>query len=555
MENNFDVRYMLMKHQLEFFYHIPVDQIVTSVMKELSILKNTPSILLETIFKHVFEGAKYYYDFIDSNNVHTFFNEDPYDKRRKGLCGLIFLSLQNNCILDAFFDELAYNSNPITISGKNQPLIEKNIMNLIFSSDSRKLLKGETQLQQFNNRKNIFKHNSETDIYINRIVESLNIPSDTQKDGMPIETLQYVAPVANFLFAEDTCTKFGHSLIDKKNILQKYGNLAKVYYKAFQKEDPQNDGTKYSCPIDQLIFESEMEAVFGFSFFRSISSDLERIHMMSSADKKSLKDLEGQQFIKIILQAANLPLFFDKMLFYRYICYSYSISKNIDYSYFNESAKEIATMSPGSRSKFYQVNTGLDLMHNFLRILSSVSIPLLYSLWKTVIHELDKKGQFAKLKPKDMYTKYLTDNYYSLTYDYGRFTDEELLTLGNYSFGPEKKNSRRLCEYIKDKTANRPDTTKNISKDESIFPKISKDTKNSLQQLILSYCNIDSLREMRFPFFFLRKEECAVYSPLSKMINSLQYYPEHIDKHEYLHKKDFLINYRKILFRYLCSEK
>lgn len=546
-EHNNYTRYIIMKHQLESFYLIPVDQIVDSIMKETPTAKDEPSDLLEKIFKHIFQGAAHYYDFIDINCSHSFFNENYGDYKIMGLRQLIYLALLNNCILDDFLDELSYCSDPIEISAKNQPLIKMGIMNLIFQSNPHEHLKGEVNSQQFYNRKNIFMGNLNTDIYINKIIESLNIPDDAQKDKFSIRTLQYAAPAAIFLFAEDKATKFGKSLSNKKNVIQCYNSLAQKYYNVFLEPNCNADST-----IDQLIFKSEMEAIFGFSFFRSISSSIEAIHNMPATEEKSLKMLEGQQFINIIQQIANLPLFFNKLLFYKYICHAFLASKSISYNYFEESAKEIATRIPDPQSEFYQVSTCQNLMNHFIQILSSLSIPLLYSLWKTVIHELINRKWLAEPKV-DIYKKYLVNNYSSIVYDYSTLTDEDLLKFRTDFLFPKKKlNANRFCEYIKPKTDIQANTEKCISKNEPIFLAVSKYTKDIMQQLLLSYCKIDSLKEKRFPFFFLPKDECAAYSPLSRLISSLQLHPEHHSAHEY-HKDDFLVDYRKILFKYLAS--
>ena len=534
--NNFTPDYTLMKHQLESFYFIPVDRIVTAIMNDPATQNADASVLLETAFKHVFEGAAHYYDFIVSSSIHTFFNEMPGSKQRLGLCQLIYSSLQNNCILNAFFNELACKSKPVDISGKNQPLFEKHIINAMFSAQSINHLKGEVNSQFFNNRKNIFRKGINDGTYINSILQSLNIPDNTQIEPLPIRTLSYLAPASFFLFTEDVCTKFSYSLMNNTNILDKYYNLAEKYYE--HKE-------AYDSPVDRLIFEAEAEAIWGFSFFMSICSDIEDIHNMPLSAEKNLKDLEGQLFINIISQVASLPLFFDKKLFYKYICHAF-LSKNIDNSYFEEYAKDVATMIHNPHSKFQQVSTGLELMHNFLRILSSSSIPMLYSLWKVVIHELIEKGLFTEPEIRDVYQDYLTANYSVVTYDYGQFTDEEISKWGSGYHNPEKRiNTEYLREHIHE--------NKKINADTNAISRTSKYTNEVMQQLLLSYCRIDSLKENRCPLFFLSGEALAAYSPLTKLITSLQYDPKHYRTHDYYVETDFLINYKKALFNVLLS--
>lgn len=530
--------YTEIKCQLEYFYLIPVDRIIATLTKEISNMDNKNNEqIINTIFRHVFRGSSFYYDFIDANINHTFFNENHGTKLRRGLCHLIYLSLQNNCILNAFFEELALKSKPIKLSAKNVASMKSIIIDMIDSEQNIKLPKGEVDSQFFNNRKGIYEKDQEISSYTNMVINSLNI-SRPQTESFPIEILQYIFPATSFLFMGDTCCKFGRS-VNSKNILDKYNALC---------EKSQEQQEKYSNPVDALIFQSEMEIIFGFSFFSSICNHIESIHQMALSENKGLKNLEGQPFTNIILQMANLPLFFGKELIYKYICHSFLDSSNIDFTYFEESAKEIATTLPPPLPQMQQVRNGLTLMSQFLQILNSISLPVLFSLWNVVIHELIQNTTL----PEDVlsiYKEYLIDNFDALIYKSDHLSDEDIrkLTIECLRLNKSMDNNM-LRRYIC------TDKKSDSSAQQSIpLYNLSSYSKEIMNQLICGYCNINSLKEFRAPLFFLASDEFATYSSLSHFITSLQYNPDCFDKREYYRRKSFLITHRNSIFEYLFS--
>lgn len=532
--------YRKIKCQLEYFYLIPVDQIIATLTKKISNMhiSNKEEIVNE-IFKYVFRGASFYYDFIDANINHTFFNENYGTHLRRGLCHFIYLTLQNNCILNAFFEELALKSEPIKISAKNVASIKNAIMSMINSDQNINSLKGEVDSQFFNNRKIIYKKDQKTYSYTNMIINSLNI-SQRQTEPFPIEVLQYISPAISFLFMEDACCKFGRSVtVNKNNILNKYNTLW---------EQCQIQQENYSESIDKLIFQSEMETFFGFSFLSSICNHIETIHQMTLSDNKGLKDLEGQLFTNIILQTANLPLFFGKDLVFKYICHSFLDSSNIDFTYFEESAKEIATMLPPPLPRMQQVRNGLTLMNQFLQILNSISLPVLFSLWNVVIHELIQNNTLPD-NMLDIYKEYLINNFDVLIYKSDHLSNENISKLSKECLYQNRSvDNHLLRSYIC--SEKRSDSSAQLSMP---LYNLSSYSKEIMSQLICSYCNINSLKEFRAPLFFLSGDNLASYSSLSSFIASLQYESDDFDKPNYYRIKAFLISHRKSIFEYLFT--
>ena len=54
-------RYTTMKYQLEYFYLIHTDNIVNKVKQDIYGKSTEPTFILETIFKHVFDGISLYF--------------------------------------------------------------------------------------------------------------------------------------------------------------------------------------------------------------------------------------------------------------------------------------------------------------------------------------------------------------------------------------------------------------------------------------------------------------------------------------------------------------
>lgn len=552
MSQNENNRYTIMKYQLQYFYLINVDQLVDSITNKIKGKDLDASNLLELIFEQVFTAItgkdSGYGDILNINSYHILFNEDRTNKQIRGLFQLMYLTLQNNCILNSFFHELAFKSQLITITGKHVPLITKDIINMILNDTHRKNIPGEVDSQFFDRRKNIYKSDKNT--YHATILNTMNTANGQHDGNLPINVLQYLSPLANFMFIEDKCAKFCRSLNNEKDIITKYNNLWNTF-----EEQKKN----YAPNIDKLIFESEINSVFGFSFFPSILKCVAEIYNSSLSDKKNFKDLEGQPFNEIILQAANLPLFNNKEIFLKYVCYAFINSPSIDYSYFEESAKAFMIRNIQPQAKQQQVLNGLDLMRKFFLILDYITIPLLYSLWEIVIDELNRKNS-AILVNTNTYISYLSDNYASFNYSYFNFSEELLNDWGRNSLlsADFHLSNHDLVKFIPNNPTidtEKPEKEVTNSKNKYILspysPKVPLETTG---KLIKSYCNIQALKK-RVPFFFLSKDEIQNYSPLSNFIEFLLTdNPHYTGATPRVAEEAFFISHRKAIYEFLFSK-
>lgn len=123
MNLSFSKRFTTMKSQLKYFYLINIEQIIDSILNDLNGKDDNSTYFLETVFKHVFKGLNQYGNFLFLNSYNSFFNEFSFKFQIRGTCQLIYLALQNNCILNGFFHEIASKSSKIEITAKmNQRL-------------------------------------------------------------------------------------------------------------------------------------------------------------------------------------------------------------------------------------------------------------------------------------------------------------------------------------------------------------------------------------------------------------------------------------------------
>lgn len=533
-----------MNYQLKYFYLINADKIIDSILKDINGKTNNPHSFLETVFKYVFEGMNPYADFISLDSFHPFFNESPHNEQIRGLCQLIYLSLQNNCILNAFFQEIAIKSSKIEITAKNEPNIKRAIMDIINNGSCKANNKGEVNSQFFNRRKQIFYGSA--NIYTKDILMSINISDIPPSKMKPLTTLQYLSPAANFLFTEDACTKFARSLDGNKNVLNLYNRLWNQYTSQLK---------QYDQEIDKLIFESEINSIFGFSFFNSVLKYIEKIRKINLSKDKTLKDLEGQPFINIIQQAANLPLFFNKELLLRYACTAFLQSPQTDYSYFEQSAKYGTFQVDSSLSKALQVISCLELMRKFFQVLNYVTMPVMYSLWEVVMYGLQQRNSLEK-DVIHYYKDYLSNNYILYNYDFNLISDDTIFKWGTPKFTTDTQlNNKNLLKYIKEYPVTYDITTNNQGGEIcSIFPtEYSNYSRENILQLIKSYCTIDSLKDLRSPFFFLAGENLSCYSPLSKLIESSIYNND--DTEMPIGKNNFIIKHKYNLFDYLFTKE
>ncbi|MCM1264332.1 MAG: hypothetical protein NC313_16600 [Butyrivibrio sp.] len=548
-------RYRVMKSQIESFYLIPVDKIVDSITEKISDVEMETSLLLETIFQSVFNGTLLYNDFLAPDTMNTFFNENIHHEGIRGIQQLLYIALQNNCILNAFFNELAFKSLDFKKPNSEEPdskitaAKEPSITKLIFDTVNKQIgysnLPGEARSQFFESRNRAFKPIMESSemSYAADILKSLNNAADKTPSALPVTTSLYLAPTANFLFTHDNCVKFSRLLRDNRDIIKKYNQIWTDYSPC---------KAQYISNIDKLIFESEINAVFGFNFFNSISAYIESIHELPLSAGKSVKDLEGHPFLNIILQAANLSMFFNKELFLKYACCAFLNSPQTDFTYFEESANAVITKISHNLSNQQQVLNGLNLMRRFFQILDSVTLPLLFSLWEVVIYELNTKGNLPIIG-MDTYEKYLSENYASISYSYCHLPDAVIHELGDHRF---TFNNRINNALIKGYAAEYPYTyTETIYKDKKvqcIIPAdVSKYTSESINYLLKSYCDIRPLKEKRAPLFFCSRGELAGYSPLSKLISSLLYAENSSGNQAAREKEVFLKKRQRNLYEYL----
>ena len=125
-----------------------------------------------------------------------------------------------------------------------------------------------------------------------------------------------------------------------------------------------------------------------------------------------------------------------------------------------------------SKPKQQQIIYGLDLLGKFFQVLSNVTLPVLFSLWEVVVHELNQKDHdFLNM---ETYKSYLTDNYGAIAYDFLSIPDDIILKWGSLDFmGKNRINNTLLLKYGKENPAHYKEITLNGKPKKYIFPRKS----------------------------------------------------------------------------------
>lgn len=327
---NHENRYSLLKYQLKYFFQIDTVRIVSDISEELkkshsernnsSASQHKPNTCTSVnaindqtfsiIFKHIFSNALLYCGFLDPYSDNCFFGENNHRYAKLiGLRRLLYITLKNNCIINSFFYELSKASKDIDISAANEPLINHDILEKITTTNYQyEKEKGSVRSQFWGSRKNIFQKecDSHPTIYSYAVLNTMTTRTSNDHSRFTLTAKQYLAPISVFLFSQDSCTKFCRSLSDALISFESYNRMGKDFAEKY---------ASYEKTIDKLIFESEMNLCFGFSFFNDIVSDINDIYNCPLEETHSIKKLDGEVLYNIIEQTADLPLYYNKSLF------------------------------------------------------------------------------------------------------------------------------------------------------------------------------------------------------------------------------------------------
>lgn len=468
--------------RLRYFYLIDTDSLAQKIGVQLKPTE-APNILFDSIFEQMKQSCERYLNFIWSPN--SFNNSSKPDIYSHPILQIV---LKHHCILHGFLSAVekdSQNRERIKISGAKDAMLHCGYFYTNFykenpiSAPNNYSIETDNQLsQRYNQYKKRFNNYSDSysyDILISRCKDFCNdFPNVSRYEGswacfiytMP-EVLTLNRTIGNFQNPQPKA----HGKYNK-SLIKYYNNLFSCYKEWYYHNNLTLE--------DKILFESAMEPIYGFRFFFYASKLIHKIHTASIHDTDlTYKDLEGTAMLQLILQAAQLPIIYNRSVFLEHAIRSVLSSKFLKSQNYQESSRSLFTrLSKKAVPKELLSLSGMEHIRIYLQRLKYVVLPLLEDIWDVIIYKLNHNSSF---KDKfciniDTYRSYLTENYMAIASD--------------YSWYFEKDKEEQMSEFSQDNFYEKL-TSANIETiyQEFYFPavKYSGFETDSFQDLLLGY--------------------------------------------------------------------
>lgn len=495
------------KCRLKYFYFIDIDQAIQDIRSQKAYKDFTSDStynitnLFQTIFSKIIEISKPYSEYILSEHhasYNSLFGENPKNKNVQNLHTLSTIALFHHCITRSFFHLLKNNPTyvkNIPLSSSKKGDVAKGFLRPSISKEENPII-NETKPSNDNARNKRLK-NEKVDFYSTAYLMTYL----TEKVGKT-RTSYYVPKYASlfcyFLWLEKDVACFSKSLLNTsesaRSQVNKYANMASAFLKWY---NPLSNE-------DKFVFKIFAESAFGFSVFPYIGELLDNITFTEPSTVKNsnnLKDLESQGFISLLIDAASLPITFNRTILLKYACEAILDSPELESQFpakRNNSAAIYLSVTPKSKTLF--ASKALDLLNSYYRMLSQITLPLLEDLWDVFTAELFPKKDLEF----DCYLKFIIEHYHFITFDY---TSIEPSTLPNNPFLP-MSNFSHYYSLLENSSRQKKAIKRNIT-----FT--SKTTQKKLQYILKEYCNTPKANNTNHLMIDTILEKNAISSPIS----------------------------------------
>lgn len=538
------------KYRLKYLYFIDTNKIISNIKSKrhnFSLSSSQDySDLLHATFSEIYKHTQLYNSYLAPEGRFFFgLNQDVSNQSYfRKLFSLLYLSLQNHCIIHGFFTTLTNHENrTICLSAKFDDFNSKGYFSSVAAFENTGITTTENMSPQYYNKN--YKHwrSSDYKVYSGQIIQSncdFN-PSPKQKNLFNIPLCFKNA--YHFLLTNPEIKNFDRALSNDttpQTLISDYTNLYKSCINTKQKFDDTLEGT-----LDQFLFTTFFEYFYSFSSTKYAFNLLSRIHDTENKnDSITLKDLEGSHFYNILFHIFSCPLLYSRNFIMEYMCYAITQLKHLEKLYLKQASNQSISYHrpPSNYNKLQELNNAFKLCDEFLTTLNNVTIPILEDTWDVVVNELAPDYGISL----NTYKEYIYQNIDVLTFDLSTLSKDDL-----HSIEISLPNSLPL-DYI---SVNEPSTrnylikkacTTKVSAEEA-----SKDLKKKLLTSSPSYYNT------QLPLFFKK-----FYSSLPKSWNldSILFPPElPLDdistprSREETNVKQFRINHLKNYLDYLYS--
>lgn len=524
---------------LKYFYSINLEELCDRIRSEL----NPSSPLdekIDTVFNYIYDATANYTEYIAGTNevsATSFFGEARSSKYLTGLSQLLYVSLKNNCIIHSYLSALHQTSEPVEIRAKNERLLCNGYYATTKSTlNSSPSLKGATNSAVYYSY--LTRVRKDCSLYSNAILKTIN--PNIMKPSAIFTAPNYLAGVCNFLLCKNEVASFNRALkktdnvsVTKNNraLIQRYNKLYDVYKEAFipassETELPERKNASSKITLsddrDKFLHSLELNAMYGFDVIQDIYTFLSEVKAMplstiQGTTIQSARDLDGKVLLSILNQVCNLPLYYNKFIFFKYALTAVINNHSFNSAYLNQIAKEAMRVTDQITSFSDSVSRAYILMKQYFLILSHVTIPLLYTLCDTILPSIftsdssETISDKAKIEYCNLIGNYIASNNKVFT---ASFSDLDKPTISELTYIFYQSGTTQFAMH---KAINeRIDTLK---KPIDTFPLIlSTNTNQEVAYIIRSYCTQESLFQYRFPFFNLSKDD--YYIPIQALIES-----------------------------------
>lgn len=405
---------------LKYFYLIDLPHLIKKIDSKLTAdIFHTPDELFDLIFYQIEEACNPYIEFVHSPLSFNYTDKNPTYllQHRKELLRSV---LMNHCIIHGLLTSLDkaepndVGKSAIYIRGANDTNLKTGYFKTNKFADSPSLLPNgrEPSLdtpKNYNACKRRFDEDSK--YYSYQILR--NHQQGWDKGFFSV--LLYWGNWACFIYTNPTVNTVNRNIYLKNDyLLSNYDKLLAECI-AWCKENK-------LLFEDKLLFEYAMESIYGFSFFCYASKLLNKIHNTSSEPLKiTYKDFEGSLMLNLIQQTAQLPIIYNRSVFLEHCLSSVMDSKYLKSQEYQRKSNSLFSYTSRKQApKELLLISGLDHIEKYLQKLKYIVLPLLETLWDTVIHKLNEDILSSKGVSinTEIYRTYIHQAYPLITQDY-----------------------------------------------------------------------------------------------------------------------------------------
>lgn len=384
-------------YRLKYLFLIDIDTLRDSLLSSPKYIAykadtdNTEKLkeLFDDIFENIFKISKMYNQFLDSNTpyFHTILGIPPEggDSHYKSNLEKMKSSLFHHCLTHGFLTTLKKTFCDISkLNGPNDSFNQKPFFEYLHTAPMTENANDCYQKSR--------AHYKALDTRCEKYYSKTCLDTLCKKEPTTHHaTYIFLSPIyfkniTRFLLREPSVKNFDRALLNASSsfrFFSRYEELYSAYWKCFN---------KLKNPKDTFLFQTAFEYLYGFSTIENISAFLAEIYdTKTDSDSFTLKDLEGQQLLHVIVDVLNCPLVHSRSDFFKFACNTLTVS-DLEKCYLKFD-KFIATARSNkniSLEKSERISLAYTLLNDFFQTLNHFTIPILEDLWDYAISELEK---------------------------------------------------------------------------------------------------------------------------------------------------------------------